>query len=386
MHPSGRDMQEEARSTTRPPRVLVAGLRSPDAEGGIESHARHLYPHIARLGCEVELVVRRLYHPASKPDVWQGIRLKPLWSPRTMGLETLVHTLLATLYAIRTRPDIYHLHAVGPALFAPLARLFGLKVVVTHHGPDYDREKWGGVGRLVLRLGEYLGMRFANGRIVISSTISDIVRRKYRLESTIIPNGVDLPPATESTALLKELGLERGRYVVQVSRFVPEKRQADLVRAFLAADLDSDWRLVFVGSAGQDNRYAREVRALCGGDERVVFAGFRSGAELAELTQNAALFVLPSSHEGLPIALLEALSHGLPVIASDIPANVEVGLPPEQYFALGDIAALTRRIEHAVQQPPSADAAQARRRWVAERYDWQRIAGETTALYRSILD
>lgn len=379
-------MHDDARSTTRAPRVLVAGLRSPDAEGGIESHARHLYPHIARLGCDVEIVVRRLYHPPSKSDVWQGIRLKPLWSPRVMSLETLVHTLLATVYAIRTRPDIYHLHAVGPALFAPLARLFGLKVVVTHHGPDYDREKWGRAGRLILRLGEYLGMRFANGRIVISRTIRDLVQQKYHLTSTVIPNGVDLPAPSDATALLAALGLQPGRYVLQVSRFVPEKRQADLVQAFLAANLSDDWRLVLVGSAGADNRYAQRVRELCAGDERVVFAGFRSGTELAELTQNAALFVLPSSHEGLPIALLEALSHGLPVIASDIAANLEVGLPAERYFPLGDLAALTQRIEHTLQQPRSADAARELRQWVAERYDWRLIAEETAALYRSILD
>ena len=366
--------------------MLVAGLRSPEAEGGVESHARHLYPYVAELGCEVEIAVRRHCHPPDASDQWGQIRLKPLWSPRRTGFEALLHTLLATLYAIRSRPDVFHLHAVGPALFTPLARLFGIRVVVTHHGPDYDREKWGAASRFILRLGESFGMRFANARIVISKTIRDLVRRKYGLDSVIIPNGVNLPPRICSTVTLNELGLTPKRYIVQVSRFVPEKRQADLVKAFLAADLAPEWRLVFVGSAGEDNHYAREVRSLADGDPRIVFAGFRSGEALLELTQNAKLFVLPSSHEGLPIALLEALSHGLPVIASDIPANLEVGLPEEQYFPLGDTRALAARIVETAGREESDDQIRERRDWVATRYDWRRIADETVAVYRSITD
>ncbi|MCL4724839.1 MAG: glycosyltransferase, partial [Rhodocyclaceae bacterium] len=90
----------------------------------------------------------------------------------------------------------------------------------------------------------------------------------------------------------------------------------------------------------------------------------------------------PSSHEGLPIALLEALSYGLPVLASDIPANVEVGLPAEQYFPLGDVAALARGMQALAALPLVAEAVRARREWVAGKYDWRRIAEQTLAVYR----
>src|SRR4051812_30862708 len=124
-------------------RVLVLGLRGlPDVEGGIERHAQHLYPYLAQMGCSVEVVVRSPYHPKCKPLDYRGVRLKSLWSPKGGSLETLLHSLLATLYAGAVRPDVVHIHAVGPSLLTPLARLLGLRVVVTHHGPDYDREKW----------------------------------------------------------------------------------------------------------------------------------------------------------------------------------------------------------------------------------------------------
>src|SRR6185436_1261331 len=138
----------------------------------------------------VDVLVRSPYHPKSKPPSYRGVRLKRLWSPRGGSLETLVHTLLGVLYAGLMRPDVLHIHAVGPALFTPLARLLGLRVVVTHHGPDYDREKWGVFAPWILRTGERFGMRYANARIVISKVIADLVRDKYAADSYLIPNGV----------------------------------------------------------------------------------------------------------------------------------------------------------------------------------------------------
>ena len=94
--------------------------------------------------------------------------------------------------------------------------------------------------------------------------------------------------------------------------------------------------------------------------------------------------MLPSSHEGLPIALLEALSYGLPVLASDIPANLEVGLPAAQYFPLGDAAALARGMRALAAEKLDADVVGARREWVASRYDWRRIAERTLGVYREV--
>src|SRR6056297_190878 len=134
-----------------PMRILVVGLRSlPNAEGGVERHAEELYPRLVQLGCDVEVAVRSPFHDRNELDHWHGVRLRRLWSPRLGGLEAFVHTLIAVGYAAIRRPDILHIHAVGPALMTPLARLLGLRVIVTHHGPDYDREKWGAFARSVL--------------------------------------------------------------------------------------------------------------------------------------------------------------------------------------------------------------------------------------------
>jgi glycosyltransferase involved in cell wall biosynthesis len=101
---------------------------------------------------------------------------------------------------------------------------------------------------------------------------------------------------------------------------------------------------------------------------------------------HAGAFVLPSSHEGLPIALLEALSYGLPVAASDIAPNLEVGLEPWQYFPLGDQSALADSLRILATQRTDDAARRARQAWVTEKYDWDRIAAETLAVYRDVME
>lgn len=366
-------------------RVMFLGLRGfPKVQGGVETHAEHLCPLLAELGCEVEAVVRSPYMPAEKGDSWRGVRFVRVWSPKSKGLEAIVHSFLGVLVAAVRRPDILHIQAIGPALMTPLACLLGLRVVVTHHGPDYDRQKWGGFARWVLRTGERWGMSWSHGRIVISEVIRNLVRGEHGVESTLIPNGVVLPALPEGHAVLDEFGLTPGRYVVLVSRLVPEKRHLDLIEAFRRARL-AGWKLAIVGASDHPDDYVRQVLAVAAGTPGVVCTGFQSGARLAELFGQAGLFVLPSSHEGLPIALLEALSYGLPVIASDIAANLEVGLPAEHYFPLGDVDALAERLRAFAARPLAAGEREARRQWVAERYDWREIARRTLEVYGSVV-
>ena len=113
-------------------KICAIGLRGiPDVMGGIESHCQQLYPRMVEKGDSVVVIARSPYVVVS------------VWTLKHKFLETFMHTFFAILYArIFVHPDVVHLHAIGPALFTPLARLLGMKVVVTHHGADYDRQKW----------------------------------------------------------------------------------------------------------------------------------------------------------------------------------------------------------------------------------------------------
>lgn len=366
-------------------RVAMMGVRSfPCIQGGVETHAENLCPLLVGLGCEVEVLVRSTYHSKTLLE-WKGVRYRRIYAPPSKRLEAIVHSFLSVMYAgFISRPDVLHIQAIGPALMTPLARLMGLKVVVTHHGPDYDRQKWGRFAKFALRLGERLGMRYSNERIVISEVIRQIVLKNHHCESQLIPNGVCLPVLPTEIDALTPFGLVPGRYVVLVSRLVPEKRHLDLIAAFGKANIPG-WKLAIVGASDHPDSYVQQVLQRATEVDGVVCTGLQTGMVLNQLYGHAGIFVLPSSHEGLPIAMLEALSFGLPVIASDIPANVEVGLTLDSYFPLGDVAALAQRLHDLAVQPLTDIERKTRTEWVSMRFDWEVVAAQTLAVYRRML-
>ena len=364
-------------------RVIMTGLRGfPDVQGGVERASERLCSVLADLGCDVEVVMRSPYVPADAPREINGIRVCRIWSPRSKSLEALVHTFLAVLYAAWRRPDILHIQCIGPSIWTPLARLLGIRVVVVHHGLAYEWQKWGRFARLVLRIGERMAMRFSNERITLTESLQDHIRRKHGRDSIVIPNGIALPEIAEGTATLRQFGLKPGKYVLLVGRMVPEKRHLDLIGAFTEAR-PKDWKLVLVGSSDHPDDYMRKVMAAVEATPDVVATGIQTGRHLDELYSHAGLFVLPSSHEGMSIALLEAISYGLPVVVSDIPANRIAGLPSQSFYPLGDVPALARLLRDADALQLMAEQREEIRQWLAARYDWRVIGRQTLEVYRA---
>ena len=362
-------------------RVFVTGLRGiPDVMGGVETHCEELMPRLAARGTDVTVVRRKAYVADGRTE-WHGVRLLDLPAPKKKSLEAVFHTFKAVRHAKRLGADFVHIHAVGPGLAVPLAKLLGLKVVFTHHGFDYDRAKWHSVGRTALHLGEWCAARWADEIIVISRGIERAMRKKHgRMDCHVVPNGV--PPAQRLSedrekALLSEMGLEPGRYFFAACRFVPEKNLHHLVEAFEKSGCRKTG-LALAGDADFEDAYSLGLkeRARRAG---VVLAGFRRGESLRALWGGAKAFFLPSSHEGLPLALLEAMSYGVPAWVSDIPANREVPLPPERYFPVGDVDFLAGKMRELDATPPLV-----RETYDLSRYDWERIADETLAVYRHL--
>ncbi len=372
------------RAAGRPLKVMMLGLRGlPRVQGGVERHVEELALRLAESGCSVEILAREPYVERKGPHRWRGLVVTPLPSPRTRSLEAVVHTFVGVVHAARRGPDILHIHAVGPSLLVPVARALGLRVVVTHHGFDYERAKWGRLAKVVLKLGEWAGMRFADRRIAVSRVIAHAMGARYGVPVAAVPNGVTPQPQVASTTALQAFGLTRRRYIITVSRLVPEKRHFDLIEAFVLGAPEG-WSLAIVGAADHEDTYSRTVLTAAEATPGVIATGFQSGLALRELMAHAALFVLPSSHEGLPIALLEALAHGLPAIASDIPANREIGLADDCYVPVGDVPALTAAIARSCTSLRTDAQRDATRAQVGRDYDWDVIAQDTRAVYETI--
>jgi glycosyltransferase involved in cell wall biosynthesis len=224
----------------------------------------------------------------------------------------------------------------------------------------------------------------SNRTIAISKTIQKTLANQFGVAADLIPNGVVIPKIADKTDALSHFDLDVHRYILLVSRFVPEKRHLDLVKAFRKCAL-VDWKVVLVGGLELNDTYVNDVVRFCDGDPQIVFTGFQSGKNLQELFTHAGAFVLPSSHEGLPIALLEALSYGLPVFASDIQANKDVGLSVDRYFELGNVEMLARKLDSLQSEYWSAEESNSLREWVRARFDWEEIATKTMRTYSEVL-
>lgn len=347
-------------------KIFVTGTRGiPDIPGGVEKHCQELFPRVAARGHEVLLATRSSY-VTRRVSEWRGVKLVNCFAPRTKSFEAIVHTFISLLKALSHSPDVVHIHA-APMLLTPLARLMGFKVVVTIHGPEYNRKKWGPVAKCVLRLGEKLAGLFANEVIVISSVIRDIIVKRCNRVANLIPNGVTLPRQSKTSDLLTGIGVDPGSYIVAVARFVPEKGLHDLINAF--ETMNSDCKIVIAGDADHESDYSKNLLQMASEDNRIILTGYITGEPLNQVYSHARLFVLPSYHEGLAISLLEAMSYGIPVLASDIPANKEVGLPDERYFRCGDVADLKRRMQALLDKGLSDEESEEIRKQMEEKYN-----------------
>lgn len=363
-------------------KVCVIGLRGvPDVPGGIETHCENLYDRMVRLQPDLQLTIfgRKPYIGRTPYDTDSGLRVIPAFALKNKYLEALSNTFVSILRArYGFGADIVHIHAIGPGLLAPLARLLGMKVVLTHHGDDFQRAKWNALARGVLRLGERVGVGSAVETIAVSPSLADRLSNAFPAKAEHIhhiPNGADhilgRALGAKGAVVLDKFGLETGGYIIGVGRLVPEKGFADLIRAHKRSG--SGTPLVIVGGASHSDHDA-ELRALA--DDTVVLTGSLPQAEVAQLLAHSRMFVMPSHHEGLPIAALEAWAMRTKLLLSDIQPNLDLGLGADHYFKVGDIDALAERLRDEGSNLPAIP--------LPETFNWTSIAQQTLAIYRGI--
>lgn len=363
-------------------KIVVTGTRGiPNVMGGVETHCEELFPRIARRGLDVTVIRRSNYVKDSLTE-WNGVKLVDIDCPKKKSFEAIIHTFRAINEAKRLGADVLHIHAIGPALLVPYAKMLGMRVVFTHHGPDYDRDKWGKAAKTILKLGERMGCMFADDVIVISDVIRNLIKKKYGRTRNVhlIYNGVSQPEICDYPEYFSELGIEKGKYILGMCRFVPEKNLHHLVEAFAKIRKEnpsSDIRLVLAGDTDFEDDYSRRLKAMAR-ENGVVLTGFIKGRKLHSLLTHCLCYCLPSSHEGLPIALLEAMSYGVKVIVSDIPANKEVGLPDSDYFPVGNVEALAEKLREVMAQPVEHIS------YDMHKYDWEKIADQVVDIYKNI--
>jgi glycosyltransferase involved in cell wall biosynthesis len=373
-------------------KIAMIGQKGiPAIYGGIERHVEELSVRLVGLGHQV-VVYTRPYFTAKQLETYRGVSLVSLRSIKTKHLDAISHTFFATLHAVRSNVDVIHYHGVGPSLLSFLPKLLGskAKVVSTFHCVDRKHQKWGLFARLLLRAGEYASAHYPDQTIVVSKTLQHYVAAEFGTSSVYIPNGIEPQPlrATRASGALERFALQPRQYIISVSRLIPHKGIHYLISAFRS--MKTEKKLVIVGDGFFTDEYVQYLHELAAGDPRIIFTGFQTGQELRELFTNAAVYVLPSEAEGLPIALLEAASYSVPLVASDIPENIEVLTATPRSLGLsfrtGDVDDLRRVLQQALRRPSAMKTmAKHARNIVNSKYNWDDVSKNTEAVYRRLV-
>lgn len=372
-------------------KIAVIGAKGlPPKQGGIEHYCAEVYPRMVAQGHSVDLFARCSYTDSSwqASDDYQGVRVISLPGLEMKGADAFVTSALGAIAATANKYDIVHFHALGPSLFSFLPRMAqSTKVVVTCQGLDWQRAKWGTFSTRLIKTGEQAAVRFADGIVVVSDALKSYFWQNYRRHTVYIPNA----PATygESDPNFtygQQLGLEQGRYMIFLGRIVPEKRPDLLIEAFSQLRV-SGWKLVLAGGVSDTQSYTAKLLEKVANNPNIIFAGELRGSRLWEIVRGAGMFVLPSDLEGLPLAMLEAMQEGKPVVASDIlPHQQLINGGMGTLFAAGNVDSLVNALNWAINHPQQIAAmAKKAQRNVQTNYSWEHITAENLKLYTTLL-
>ena len=376
----------------KPLRIAMIGhKRVPSREGGVEIVVWELATRLRDLGYEVDcynrsgyrIVRQRDYERVSGKRGWyrDGIRILTIPTLRNGKLNAIVYSVLATMRALFGRYDVIHFHAEGPCLMCWLPKLFGIRVVATIHGLDWQRAKWGKFASRMLRAGEKMAAKYADEVIVLSANLQDYFQKEYGRETHFIPNGIERPQITPANEITTRWGLHQNDYFMTLCRIVPEKGLHYLLEAF--KNVKTDKKLVLAGGPSNALDYYEEIRELAAQDDRVILAGLVQGNTLAELLSNAYLFALPSDVEGMSISLLEAMSYGNCCLVSDIRESTEVVEDHAPVFRKSDVENLREVLQELMDHPEKVreyrcGAAD----FICGKYNWDEVVAETLQLYQ----
>jgi glycosyltransferase involved in cell wall biosynthesis len=309
---------------------------------------------------------------------YRGVDLKVLPTIPTKHFDTIVHSTISSVKAVFDNFDVVHYQTIGASFPAFIPRVATRsKIVVSVLALDWQRAKWGPAAKAMLRLSEEASVKIPHVTHVISRELKRYFESRYRQRVVYIPTGVEIAQRKPLNRA-KKYGIEKGKYIFFLSRLVPEKGAHYLIEAYRG--LKTDLKLVIAGSSLYERRYVNQLKNAASPD--IVFTGFVSDEEMAELFSNAYLYVLPSETEGLPHSLLQALSFGRCVVASDIEANKEALGDCGYTFVSKDTHSLRMVLENLIANPQLVSAEEQKGiQRVQKEYNWESIVSQFEHLY-----
>jgi glycosyltransferase involved in cell wall biosynthesis len=367
---------------------MIGQKSIPGISGGVEKHVEEVSKRLAERGYDITCYNRSHYVEINGSE-WNGVHLKYVWAPALKGAEALIYSFLASIRCMLGKYDVVHYHALGPAAMSFLPKLTGKKVVVTVHGLDWQREKWGALAKKYLKLGEMVSALFSDRLITVSENILKYYCKKYGVwqKTCCLPNGVSAISYREADLITENYGIEKDSYILFLARLVPEKGCHYLIQAFnkVAAMKEMGTVLVIAGGSDHTDNYVNMLKSSAG--EGIIFTGEVKGSIIDELYSNALFYILPSDVEGMPISLLEAMSTGLCPLVSNIKENMEIigeNSSSGYYFESGNPDSLMKMIEYMLDNIKEVKERGVKAKAnVLDNYSWNKATDGLEEVYNS---
>ncbi len=372
-------------------RIAFIGQKGiPAIAGGVEKHVEKLATRLAAQGHEVTVYVRSHYTPKTLTE-FEGVTLIHVPSIHTKNLDAITHTFFSTMHALFQPYDIIHFQSIGPSLLSIIPRLLKPKsrVVATFHSRDYFHKKWGFFARTFLHVAEYITCRVPERTIVSTETLIEYAKTTYGRDVTFIPSGAEVAFEAD-TSMLSQFGLRSKRYLLAVHRLVPHKGTHYLIKAFKELEdtnrVPNNFKLVVVGANANTEEYENFLKHLAEGRPNILLVGEQTGLALETLYSHAYLYVQPSEEEGLSLALLEAMGHGLMPVVSDIEPHKEAVANTGAFFPVKNVDGLKNELAYFLNRSDEVTvlgkSAQER---VREHYSWDAVAKKTIDVYQNVM-
>ena len=378
--------------------VMIGHKRIPSREGGVEIVVEELSTRMVKLGHKVTVYNRKGKNVQDKRaniknqniKEYKGVKIVTIPTINKKGIDAFLYSLFASIRVLFGKYDILHYHAEGSCAMLWLPHLFHKKIIVTIHGLDWNRSKWGGFATKYIKHGEKCAVKYADKIIVLSKGVQDYFKEKYNREKQIIittkitifiPNGVEKPNIREPGIIKEKYNLEKDSYILFLARIVPEKGLDDLIDAY--NKIKTDKKLVIAGGASHTNDYLRHIEQKVKKNKNIIMTGFVQGDELEELFSNTFLYCLPSHIEGMPISLLEAMSYGRNVLVSDIEENTQVIGKYGTSFKKGNIDDLAKKLQDSLNEKNRKNSKDIEN-YILKKYNWNVIINKTIDIYKNL--
>jgi len=289
--------------------------------GGFETVVTELAPRLVEAGHEITIYSRKSrYKGSAYPSQINGVKLKYFSSIESKNLENISHAFLCIIDAIKSKTEVIMFFQIGLGIFLPITKVLNIKTFEHIDGLEWERGKWSIFAKLILKLGVYSSIKFADFLISDADAIRTLFLKQFKSDSHIIYYGAeirdDLDPQT-----LGNMNIKPNDYYLLATRFIPENNPLFVIESYLKTNTSK--KLVVLGRNYYKSEYEEKIKSI--NDPRIIFLGHITDRKLLlEFYKYSYVYIHAHSMGGTNPTMLEALANNCSILALDTVFNQEM--------------------------------------------------------------